>query len=180
MLSALSDVRSTVLPMEKIPAGLFDVLQKSVSTDDTLAPAGVVHLAAALLGAPSSIASAASVDLRVPTRWTFDVIADGRLAHGAVEYDTERYTWDEEVHPFGPPPKKATKEAWVRPLSNVVQLQVAEVWRQSEAGIAIGAVTIAFADGFEHTLPAQDRLYRPAQVQRAEAFYEALRAAIGF
>lgn len=156
----------------------WQLLQAHVSTSSHVAPKGVVFTAASLLGERDSLSSIASVDLDNPTTWTFDIVAGNILAHGVVQYDRDGF--DAEDDGFGPPPAMTVREAWVRPLTTVIEVGVEAPGSITTGWFAQGAVTLTFTGGLRHSLAHQHGLHSPDKRQRSDEFHAALRSAIGF
>jgi hypothetical protein len=126
-----------------------------------------------------------------PTTWTvYAVTAEkNRLAYAELQFNAEGYDSQEDQNN---PIEATIKAAWIRPLNNVVKLQIGKVglFVAAKAGthfgvgsdwFPVGDVHLTFVDGETVTLPIdQGKLDNQTQRDRSDRFLAAVRAGVGF
>ena len=125
-----------------------------------------------------------------PTTWTVLVVtAAARLAYAELQFDAERYNGQEDQTN---PTAATIKAAWIRPLNNVVKLQIGQVglFVAAKKGTAfghggndwfpIGDVELTFADGETVKFEFDQSGLGQEGRRRSDQFLAAVRAGISF
>jgi hypothetical protein len=161
----------------------WDKLERHVVTVLGRRPPKPVYLAVAALVDPPDIKGSWTTwesDDKGPddsrTRWTCWVATSAALACAELEFNTALYDEDAEAE-LGDSPLQATvKQAWRRPLSDVVEIQIGRLIGATRESFRIDAVRLRFPDG-EVELPGQGTL---TDEKRFDEFLTAINTSLPF
>jgi hypothetical protein len=150
------------------------------------APWAVVVTVVALIGDDDPI-GATWVEYRPakPTRWKVSVVTQSkRLAYAELEFKAEGYDGEADQHN---PTSATINAAWIRPLSNVVKVQIGKVGlfagKHGTPGTGwfpVGDVQLLFGDGEIVKLDLDQAGMGGAAKRRSDKFLAALRAGVTF
>lgn len=112
---------------------------------------------AVLAGGHEIVASTAQFSPAEPSTWTVvAVMDDGRLAKVVIQFDTENYDLEQEMRLQEKSSTATVVEAWVRPLGDVVCLEIRKVgqrrgpFNQPAPGqFDVGDIRLKFSSGEE-------------------------------
>lgn len=150
------------------------------------APWAVLQHVAALLGEDGITESHVTYGFSEPTTWLiFLVTEDEGLIKLHVEFDASQYDREEEAQPIrqSHPVPSTVREAWVRRLSDVAQLDIGQVtgragpFGDQRGEINIGDVHLTFNDGAKEDLGINQVAMSHDDRAKSDAFIDAVRAA---
>jgi hypothetical protein len=166
----------------------WDQIFNHVGTQASSPPWAVFLTVAALVGNDGIKASWVDYKPAEPTTWTVSLVTEAkRLAYVQLQFKAERYDSDEDRRN---PVDDDLNAAWIRPLSNVVKLQIGRIGMLvGRVGAVVGAgndwfpvgdVQLTFVDGELVTLSCDQGEIDRAQRDRSDRFLEAVRSGVGF
>jgi hypothetical protein len=155
-----------------------EYIHRHASVQHRVVPTAVVEAIAAVV--PGAKIEAAWPDWNSTdstTTWTCWIVTPKILGHVRVEYGRALYDEDaDREHKLTP----ASQSAWLRPLTDVIQLRWGAVHgaqAQQETYYPAEPITVTFSDG-ETTIPDGD--FPVEQAPTAGRFLTALRKGVGF
>lgn len=170
--------------MEQPSEAAWEALKSHTAAERGYAPTRVMLVVASLVDPESITAAVTTADLKGPSVWSTTLATAAAIARVVASFDVDYFDLSEEQAPQyrNNAPEMTLTEAWVRPLSSVRRLAVADVTAPfaREKWYQVNGMTLTFEDGEVLNLPSQDRLYHDGERHLSDALLAAVRRGVGF